>query len=48
VAESREKFLDLLALARRTGDFLVSKDQDLKILIAFHTVILEDGHLVVS
>jgi len=48
VAESREKFLDLLAVAGRTGNFLVSKDQDLKILVAFHTVIFEDGHLLVS
>ena len=48
MAESREKFLDLLAVAGRTGNFLVSKDQDLKILVAFHTVIFEDGHLLVS
>ncbi len=48
MAESRKELFDLLAVAGRTTDLLVSKDQDLKILVAFHTVIFEDGHLVVS
>jgi hypothetical protein len=48
VAESREKLLDLLAVAVRTGDFLVSKHQDLKILVALHTMILKYGHFPTS
>jgi hypothetical protein len=48
VAETGKKLLDLLAVTRWTRDFLVSKDQDLKILFAFHTVIFEDGHFLLS
>ena len=48
MAERRKKLFDLLAVAGRTSDFLVSKDQDLKFPVAFHTVIFEDGHLIVS
>jgi hypothetical protein len=48
VAKRRKKLLDLLAVAGGTSDFLVSQDQDLEIVVAFHTVIFEDRHFVVS
>lgn len=48
MAETRKKLLDILGVAGGTSDFLVSKDQDLKILVAFHTVILKDWHILVS
>jgi hypothetical protein len=48
VAKSRKKLFNLLAVAGRTSNFLVSKDQNLKILVTFHTVIFEDRHFVVS
>ncbi len=48
MAKSRKKLFDLLAVAGGTSDFLASKDQDLKILVALHTVIFEDRHLVIS
>jgi len=48
VAERRKKLFDLLAVAGGTGNFLVSKDQDLEFLVALHTVVFEDGHLIVS
>jgi hypothetical protein len=44
MANRRKKFFDLFALAVRTGHFLVSKDEDLEILVAFFTMILEYGH----
>jgi hypothetical protein len=48
VAKSRKKLFYLLAVAGGTNDFLVSKNQHLEIVVAFHTVIFEDGHLVAS
>jgi hypothetical protein len=48
VANGGKEFLDLLAVARGTNDFLFSKDQDLEILVAFGTVIFKNGHVVVS
>lgn len=48
MAESREELFDLLAVAGGTGDFLVSKDQDLEFVVALCAVIFEDGHLIVS
>jgi hypothetical protein len=48
VAETRKKFFHLLAVAGGTSDFLVSKDQNFEIVVALHTVIFEDRHLVVS
>ena len=48
MAERREKLFDLLAVAGGTGDFLVSKDQDLEFVVALRAVIFEDGHLIVS
>jgi hypothetical protein len=48
VAESGEEFLDLFTVAGGTSDFLVSKNQDLKIIVAFRTVILKYGHLMIS
>jgi len=48
VAESREKLFDLLAVAGRADDFLLSKDKDLEILVALHTMIFEDRHIMVS
>jgi hypothetical protein len=44
VATGREKLFDFLAVTGGAGDFFVSKDQDFKVLVAFRTVILENGH----
>ena len=44
VAESGEKLGNLLAVASRAGDFLVSEDQDLKFLVAFLTVVFKNRH----
>jgi hypothetical protein len=48
VADSGKEFLDLLAVASGTSGFFFSKDQDLKFLVAFGTVIFKDGHVIVS
>jgi len=48
MTKSREKLFDLLAVAGGASDFLISKDQDLEILVTFHTVIFKDRHFVVS
>lgn len=48
MAESREKLFNLLAVARGTSDFLVSKYQYLKVLVALHAVIFEYRHFVYS
>ena len=48
MAERRKKLFDLLAVAGGTGNFLVSKDQDLEFLVALHTVVFKDRHLIVS
>jgi len=48
VAESREKLFDLLAVAGGTGDLLVSKDEDLKIRVALHTMIFKYRHSIDS
>ena len=48
MAHSGEKLFDLFAVTVRTGDFLVPKDKDLKILVAFCTLVLEDRHMTVS
>ena len=48
VADSRKELRDLLAVAGGTSDFFFSKNQDLKILVAFGTVIFKDGHVIVS
>jgi hypothetical protein len=48
VADSRKELCDLLAVAGGTSDFFFSKNQDLKILVAFGTVIFKDGHAIVS
>jgi hypothetical protein len=48
VADSRKELCDLFAVAGGTSDFFLSKNQDLKILVAFRTVIFKDGHVLVS
>ena len=48
MAAGGEKLFDLLAVAGRADDFLVSKDQDLKFLVAFRTVILKYRHFLSS
>jgi hypothetical protein len=48
VADGRKELCDLLAVAGGTSDFFFSKNQDLKILVAFGTVIFKDGHAIVS
>jgi hypothetical protein len=48
VADRGKELLDLLAVAGGTSDFLFPKDQDLKFLVAFGTVIFKDGHVIVS
>lgn len=48
MAERRKKLLDLLAIAGRTSGFLVSENQDLKIRVAFHTMIFENRHFMIS
>jgi hypothetical protein len=44
VAEGGEELFDLGPLAGRTAHLLITEDQDLKILIALHTMIFKDGH----
>lgn len=44
MAENRKKPLDVGAFARGTRHFLVTQDQDLKVLVALHTMIFKDGH----
>jgi hypothetical protein len=48
VAESRKELFDLLAVAGGTSGFVVSKDQELKFLVALHTVIFKYGHNTVD
>jgi len=48
VADGRKELLELLAVAGGTSDFFFSKNQDLKILVAFGAVIFKDGHVVIS
>jgi hypothetical protein len=48
VADRRKELFDLLAVAGGTSDFFLSKNQDLKILVAFGTVVFKDGHVMVS
>jgi hypothetical protein len=44
VAEGGEELFDLGPVTGGAGDFFVTEDQDLKILVAFHAVIFKDGH----
>jgi hypothetical protein len=44
VAEGGEELFDLGPVAGGAGDFLITENQGLKILIAFHAVIFIDGH----
>jgi hypothetical protein len=46
MAEGGEELFDLGPLTGRAGYLLITEDQDLKVLIAFHTAIFEDGHTV--
>jgi hypothetical protein len=48
VADGGEKLFDLFAVTVRTSDFLVAKDQDFEILVAFCAMVLEDWHQYVS
>jgi hypothetical protein len=48
VAASGEKLGDLLAVAGRAGNFLVSEDQDLEFLVAFLTVVFKNRHVTHS
>jgi len=45
MAEDREKLINLLSLAFRAGDFLLTEDQDLEVLSALHTMIFKDRHV---
>jgi hypothetical protein len=44
MAEGGEELFDLGPLTGRAGHLLITEDQDLKVLIAFHAPIFEDGH----
>jgi hypothetical protein len=48
VAERREELFDLLPVAGGTSDFFVSKDEELKFLVALHTMIFKYWHSVIS
>ncbi len=48
MAENRKKPLNLIAFACRTRHFLITEDQDLKVLVALHTVIFKDRHVRLS
>jgi hypothetical protein len=45
VAEGGEELFDLGAVTGGAGDLLVTEDQGLKILVAFHAVVFKDGHI---
>jgi hypothetical protein len=44
MAEGGEELFNLGAVTGWTSDFLVTEDQDLKVLVAFHAVIFKDRH----
>jgi hypothetical protein len=44
MAEDRKKPLNVVAFACKTRHFLVTEDQDLKVLVALHTMIFKDRH----
>jgi hypothetical protein len=44
VAEGGKEFFDPGAVAGGACDLLIAEDQDLKVLVAFHTVIFKDRH----
>ncbi len=48
MAENGKKSLNLIAYACRTGYFLITEDQDFKVLVALHTVIFKDRHVRLS
>jgi hypothetical protein len=48
VADSGKELCDLLTVAGGTNDLFISKRQNLKILVALGTVVLKNGHVIVS
>jgi predicted nuclease of predicted toxin-antitoxin system len=44
MAENRKKPLNIVAFACRARYFLVTEDQDLKVLVALHTTIFKYRH----
>jgi hypothetical protein len=44
MAERRQKLIDPVSFAYRTGDLLVTENQELKVILAFRTMIFKDGH----
>ena len=45
MTEGGEELFDLGPITGGAGDLLIAEDQNLKVLVAFHAVILKDGHI---
>ena len=48
MAEGGKKLFNVVTVACRARDFLFTEDQDLKVLVALHTMIFKDRHYRLS